>query len=246
MECAVDCVRIHIDHTVSTLRRAGAQDVDTYELKLRQNSGNPAQVRNHLSEALAALMFLGQGARVMMRESPDLRVEWCNELFYAEVKHFNKKEQDKRDEVALRNARGVLIPVGDTGLIEGRHAYQQISDVARKKKAQYVDGAINVLVIETSSDAVGPIGLVDVMAESAAHEYDDQLYETPSDLALRRLNGIILVSPASSEWNTPSVGFAATRYPSTQMSDELHKALMSIESLAGRVAPLSDPVRVRS
>ena len=225
--------RVRIDHAVSMLRRAGAKGVDIYDLKLRQNSGNPAQVRNHLSEALAALMFLRHGARVMMRESPDLRVEWCDELFYAEVKHFNKKEQDERDEVAMRNAHGALIQVGNTSLIEGRQAYQQISDVARKKRAQYVDGAINILVIETSSEAVGPLGLVDVMAKSAAREYDAELYKTPSDVALRKLNGIMLVSPVLSEWNTPSVAFAGTQYPSRQMSYELYKALMSIVSHLG-------------
>jgi hypothetical protein len=215
------------------LRNAGAQDVEIYERKLRQNSGNPVQVRNHLSEALGALMFLGYNARVAMRESPDLRVEWGGELFYAEVKHFNKKDQDVRDEAALRNARGVLVPVGDASLIEGRPAYQQISDVARKKRAQYVDGAINILVIESSSETIVPLGLVKVMAESSAREYDAALYKTPGDAALRRLNGIMLVAPGLAEWNRPCVGFAPTEYASTQMSYNLYKALIGIVSHKG-------------
>lgn len=226
-------VSAYIDHTITALRRAGARDVDLYELKLRQNSGNPVQVRNHLSEALAAFMFLTHGARVTMRDSPDLMVEWYGGAFYAEVKHFNKKEQDERDEAALKNSPGIMIPVGDTSLIERRPAYQQISDVARKKKAQYIDGAINILVIETSSEAVGPLGLVKMMAESAVREYDEELYKTPSDSALRRLNGITLVSPELSAWNAPTVGFANTQDPSTQMSYELYKALESIVSYRG-------------
>jgi hypothetical protein len=96
--------------------------------------------------------------------------------------------------------------------------------------AQYVKGAINILVVETGSEAVGPLGLVDVMAESSAREYDDEVCKASSDLALRRLNGIMLVPPGLSEWNAPGVGFAATQYPSTRMSDELCKALGRIES----------------
>jgi hypothetical protein len=71
------------------LRRAGALDVDVYELKLRQNAPNPRHVINHLSEARVAMMFLENGAQVTMRDTLDLKVEWLGAMFYAEVKHIN-------------------------------------------------------------------------------------------------------------------------------------------------------------
>jgi len=52
-----DVTNLRIEHAVSTLRSAGALDVDVYERKLRQNAPNPIQVINHLSEARVALMF---------------------------------------------------------------------------------------------------------------------------------------------------------------------------------------------
>ncbi len=99
-----DLTNLDIDHAASTLRLAGALDVDNYERKLRQNAPNRTQVINHLSEARVALMFLENGAQVTMRDSPDLEVEWRDENFYAEVKHFRRTQQDELDEVAMRRA----------------------------------------------------------------------------------------------------------------------------------------------
>jgi hypothetical protein len=39
-----------------------------------------------------------------MQDRPDLKIEWLGVVFYAEVKHFNGKEQDQRDEAAMRRS----------------------------------------------------------------------------------------------------------------------------------------------
>jgi hypothetical protein len=82
-----------IEHADLLLRNAGAIDIDFYELNLRQNASNRAQVINHLSEAKVALMFLENGAKVTMQDRPDLKIEWMGVVFYAEVKHFNRKSR---------------------------------------------------------------------------------------------------------------------------------------------------------
>src|SRR5579862_358171 len=149
-----DLANLRIEYAALTLRSNGALDVDAYELKLLNNSTNPAQVINHLSEARVALMFIGNGAKVRMRDSPDLMIEWLGELFYAEVKHFLRKEQDEIDERAEKDARGLFVTVGNTFPTEKKRPWEQISDVASKKKNQYVDGATNILAIESSSESL--------------------------------------------------------------------------------------------
>jgi hypothetical protein len=179
------------------LRNAGAIDVDFYERKLRQNAGNHAQVINHLSEANVALMVLENGAKATMRDSPDLKIEWLGVVFYAEVKHFNRNEQDRRDEAAMRSARGEFVMDGDIRQSEGSGSYEQMSDAARKKTPQYVDGAINILVIDSSSESMDS---VDVMALSGMREYDEELRKTPHDVALRRLHGTRPTDPGLSRF----------------------------------------------
>jgi|HubBroStandDraft_6_1064221.scaffolds.fasta_scaffold205089_1 hypothetical protein len=200
-----DLTNLRIEHAVSTLRSAGARDVDDYEHKLQQNAPNPTQVINHLSEARVALMFLENGAQVTMRDRPDLKVEWLGELFYAEVKHFRRTPQDELDEAALKGANGDFVAVGDPGL-----RYKEMCAVARKKKNQYIENALNILAIDSSSDAILP---ADAMARSAAAEYDNELRKTPQDLALQRLNGIMLISAWGSVGsNLRNVAFASTKH----------------------------------
>lgn len=200
-----DLTNLRIEYAASTLRIAGALDVDGYERKLRQNAPNHVQVTNHLSEARVALMFLENGAQVTMRDSPDLKVEWCGESFYAEVKHFRRTQQDELDEVALRTANGEFIAVGDPV-----RRYKEMCAVARKKKEQYIADALNILVIDSSSDAILP---ADDMARSAVNEYDEEVRKTPQDLALQRLNGIMPITAWGSDGlNLRNVAFAFTRH----------------------------------
>jgi hypothetical protein len=200
---------LRIEHAASTLRSAGALDVDDYERKLRQNAPNPIQVINHLSEARVALMFLENGAQVTMRDSPDLKIEWLGAMFYAEVKHMNRKMQDKLDEAAMRSTHERLVREGDTSRIEKRHPYEQIYDVARKKKNQYIDGAFNILVIDSSSESMEP---TEPTARAAAGMWDEECRKSPQDSALRRLHGIMLITSWGSVGrNSPNVAFAITK-----------------------------------
>jgi hypothetical protein len=211
------------NHAASILAGAGALGVDAYEEKLRQNAPNPTQVINHLSEARVALMFLENGAQVTMRESPDLEIEWLGAKFYAEVKHFNRKEQDELDERA--SANGIVI-VGDTYRIEKRHASEQISDVARRKKHQYINGAFNILVIDSSSESMEP---ADIMVRTGVRVYDEERRKTPHDLALRRLHGIgLITSWGSVGRNSRNVAFSMTDDAFPTMNLDLIRGLMSI------------------
>lgn len=219
-----DLTSLRIEHAASILRRSDARGVDSYELKLKNNRANPDQVVNHLSEARVALMFIDNGARVTMRDSPDLMIEWRGETFYAEVKHFRRKRQDEIDEEAMTNASGVLAgPIGQTQRLEGRRPYEQISDVALRKKRQYVDDAINILVIDSASESL------ELMASSAANEYSSEIRKIPNDRALHRLHGIMIINVWSRVGGVPSnVDFGITQAGVRTMTYELAHALESI------------------
>jgi len=204
-----------IDYYVDRLRAAGARGVDGYEKTIRNNSRNEKQVLNFLSEAIAALMFLEHGAEVTMRDKPDLDVTLRGESFYAEVKHFNRKEQDDLDDEALRNAPEYeFVPVGDTVPTEGKSSYRQIANVAIRKADQYIEGAVNILVIHSDSEALH------LMCSSGANEFSDEMKATPHDSPLRRLHGIMLINCLigcrGGPWN---VEFAITKVSSSK--DEL-------------------------
>ncbi len=215
-----------IDYYVTRLRAAGGLDVDAYEKTVRNNSGNASQVLNFLSEAIAALMFLEHRASVLMRDKPDLLVTLWGESFYAEVKHFNRKEQDDLDEEAERNAPEFeFVKVGDTVPKERKTPWRQIADVAIDKASSYIEGAVNLLVIHSDSDALH------LMCESGANEFSEDMKSTPPDSPLRRLNGIMLINCLmgfrGGPWN---VEFAVTKYPWQQMSFRLFQALSEIRT----------------
>jgi hypothetical protein len=108
--------------------------------------------------------------------------------------------------IANHYTNGEFVAVGDPA-----QRYKEMCAVARKKKQQYVADALNILVIDSSSDAILP---ADAMALSAAKEYDEELRKTPQDLALRRLNGIMLITAwGSIGSNLRNVAFAFMRHP---------------------------------
>jgi hypothetical protein len=212
-----------IDYYLARLRAAGARGVDAYEKTLRNNSGNPGQVVNFLSEAVTTLMFLGHGD-VLMRDNPDLFVTLRSETFYAEVKHFNRKEQDDLDEETERNAPELeLVRIGDTVASEGKTPWRQIADVAISKASSYIEGAVNVLVIHSDSDALH------LMCESGANEFSDDMKLAPPDSPLRRLNGIMVINCLTRfRGGQSNVEFAVTKYPWQRMSFRLLEALEEI------------------
>ena len=214
-----------IAYYVNRLRTSGAQNVEEYETRLRQNAGNLANLNNYLSEAAAALMLLDYGADVTMQDRPDLAAVLRGERFYAEVKHFNRKAQDDLNDAAVRNAPEFeFVLQEDTTRIEGKSSYRQIADVAIKKADQYREGEINILIIDSDSETLH------LMARSGAQEFSDDKQRAPLDSPLHRLNGIMLmtslVGVRGGHWN---VEFAVTRRPSRRMSFRLLRALAEIK-----------------
>jgi len=172
------------------------------------------------------------GFKVTIREKPDLRVELDDEVIYAEVKHFREKEQDRIDEKAMRESED-LVPVGNTVLLEGIAAWQQIADVAARKVSQYMANAPNLLVIASDSRSVSGIKL-----PTAVNVYNEKVSES-NDLCLRRLNGFMLMD----QWIWPgdrleqligagsrSVIFRPTACTAIPLSAKLTNALGSIRN----------------
>jgi hypothetical protein len=220
-----------IDFYLDRLRRGGAQNVDEYELRLRQNANSGANLNNFLSEAVVALMLLDYGADVTMQDRPDLAASLKGERFYAEVKHFNRKRQDDVNDEALRKAPPFeFVRLEDTTQSEGKSPYRQIADVALKKADQYREGEINILIIDSDSETLH------LMARSGAQEFSDDKRDAPRSSNLHRLNGIMLISSRlgvrGGPWN---VDFAVTRCPARRMSFRLLRALAEIR--LGMVRP---------
>jgi hypothetical protein len=214
-----------IGYYVNRLRAAGAHSVDEYETRLRQNAGSLPNLNNYLSEAAAALMLLDYGADVTMQDRPDLAAVIRGEKFYAEVKHFNRKTQDDLNDEAIKNAPELdFVLLEDTTRREGKSPYRQIADVAARKADQYREGAINILIIDSDSEALH------LMARSGAQEFSDDKEREPPDSPLHRLNGIMLITSLvgvrGGPWN---VDFAITRCPARRMSFKLLRALAEIK-----------------
>ncbi len=137
-----------------SLEEAHVKGVPEYIKKLRANANNKKNFEDVRLEGTAALMFSKAGCEVSMRESPDLAVRFNNEQFYAEVKHFRKKEQDRIDDAKMSEPGDLLVPYGDTVPLEGKHAWEQVYDVAKDKIEKYKEHAPYILVIESSSTSI--------------------------------------------------------------------------------------------
>jgi len=215
----------YIDQLVTQLRGKGAIGVEQYEVKLKSNAKNIAVLDDLFFEGRAALLFLNNGFKVTLRDSPDLKIELDNEVVYAEVKHFREKEQDRRDEKAMSETRELLVEIGDTTATEGSAVWEQIAVVAINKVDQYVMNAPNILIIGSSSDSTSST------LSSAAHEYNDRVRKT-NDPRLRRLNALMLVNCClygfgnSGPYNTE---FYPLAYIDTPMSRRLISTLFDIQ-----------------
>lgn len=210
---------------IAHLRAAGATGVDEYALKLKANEKNEETFQDLFFEGKAALMFLDHRWQVELRDSPDLKLRFGGELLYAEVKHFRRKELDLKDENAMRFATDELVRYGDLGRAEGFEAWEQIVMVAKKKASQYIEGASNILVIESSTVSL------ELMATSAVHAIDDACKS--GDLGLCRLSGFVLVD--ASGWMSigtaqQDVEFCKTSHAAVPLSENLCRALDEIRS----------------
>jgi hypothetical protein len=215
---------MNIGGHIAQLRDAGGSGVGQYETKLRNNAGNPDALANLFCEGQAALMFLHNGWQVTLRESPDLQLGLRGDVVYAEVKRFCEKKQDRLNDRAMLDAPDdLLVRLDDPTETEGKTAWEQIVDVAINKASVYMEGAANILVVESDSECL------DLMVNSAVHEYDDRALES-DDLRRRRLNGIMLVNRCriSGRPIPSNVEFCQTQHVAVPLNGRLAAALGSI------------------
>lgn len=171
------------------LEQAGAANISVYIDKLCSNKTNNGVFDDLLFESRTALMFLIYGFSVDMQESPDLRIEFVGNQFYAEVKHFRLKEQDRLDQANMEAAQDKLVTYGDTVQLEDDPPWIQVIKVAKRKIKQYRENAPNILVIGSSSphcidDSIMPTAINIIAEEIAGGRCPD----------LDKLNGILLIS----------------------------------------------------
>lgn len=207
-----------------SLEKAHVEGVPEYIEKLRANATSP-NFEDFRLEGKAAIMFGKAGFDVTMRDSPDLALKFNNEEFYAEVTHFRLKKQDEIDAAKMSEPGDLLVPYGDTVPLEGKHPWEQVYDVAKKKIKQYEEDAPNILAIESSSTSVE-----DTEIETAIKMINEDVrYGKCPEFA--KLNGILLVSDwynVSQQWR--SAYFFATNNPAVSLSRELSSLLNKIYS----------------
>ena len=194
--------------------------------KLAHNWKTPAVYRDLLSEAYAALMFARSGFEVVMRESPDLRLDYNGQVLGAEVKRFHRKQQDDIDDQRMQKE---FTRYGDTVPTERKEAWKQVGEVAVKKSSQLWAGLPNVLVIESSS----PNCVKNIEILTAVNSLGDQNARgIVGDIG--RLNGIVFISLdyfMNLEYNVSqqrSVYFFEARQASVPLPSELRQALEAI------------------
>jgi len=205
-----------------SLEKAHVKGVPEYIKRLWANA-NSANFGDFYLEGRAALMFSKAGLDVTIQDSPDLALKFNNKVFYAEVKHFREKEQDKIDAARMSGAGDLLVPYGDTVPLEGKHACDQVYDVAKKKIGQYKEYAPNILVIESSSTSVEDINIPTVI------DTINQDVHSGKCPGLAKLNGILLASGwynISQQWR--NVHFFRTSNPAVPLSRKLLSLLKNI------------------
>jgi len=207
------------------LEKAHVKGIPEYIKKLQDNSNSP-NFQDFRLEGKAALMFARAGCSVTIRkraESPDLALRFNNEQFYAEVKHFRMKEQDRKDAARMSEPGDELELYGDTVPLEGKPAWEQVYGVAKKKIDQYKEQALNILVIESSSTSIE-----DLEINKARNKINEDV-RSGKCLEFAKLNGILLITV---DWYNISQGrnvfFYRTSSPAVTLSRELDGLLDEI------------------
>jgi len=212
---------MEIQQSIAALKAHGAKEVDQYERKLKSFGANDQKVFEMLSEARAALLFLQNGWQVTMRDRPDLMLECEGETLYAEVKHINEKETDRRDAEAMAAAEECeFVPVGNVIDDEQSHGWQQMCATAIHKEPQYLDGEQNILIFVSYSESL------DLLLPSARNEFDDAVHNAGAASPLRKLGGMMMFSNiAGPRSGMSNVFFCPTSDPLKPISYKLLKAL---------------------
>ena len=215
------------------LEKAHVCGIPEYIKNLQANSSSP-NFEDFFLEGKAALMFARAGCSATIRkraEPPDLALKFNNERFYAEVKHFRMKEQDRIDAAKMSDPNccvdefgPYLMPYGDTDPSEGKYAWEQVYNVAKDKIKQYKEHDPNILVVESSS----PNCIDDVIIPTAINMINEDVRSGKCP-GLAKLNGILLISL---DWYNVSQGrkvyFYPTSYPAVSLSRELSGLLDKI------------------
>lgn len=219
-----------VEEIAKLLQEESVKSVQKYCDKLRPNWKNCSGYRDLLSEAYAALMFARSGFNVEMRESPDLRLEYRGLVIGAEVTRFRRKVQDGIDDQRMKGAddsfekmHNLLAKYGDTVPTEGKKAWEQVEEVAKKKCSQLCTGIPNVLVIESSS----PNCIEDTEIQPAVDSLTDQ---NASGIIgdTGKLNGIVFLSLQYNVRQHRSVYFFEICNASVPLPDEARQALDAI------------------
>jgi len=213
-----------------SLEKANVKGVPEYIKNLQAISDSLEDFR---LEGKAALMFAKVGCSVTIRERaepPDLALKFNNEQFYAEVKHFRKKEQDRIDDAKMSDPNccvdefgPYLMPCGDTFPLEGKHAWEQVYNVAKDKIAQYKEHAPNILVVESSSDCIDDTTMGDAI------DMINEDVRSGTGPGFAKLNGILLITVDGyniSKWR--NAFFYRTSNPAISLSRELSGLLDNI------------------
>ena len=208
-----------------SLEKAHVTGIPEYIKNLQANSNSP-NFKDFYLESTAALMFAGAGCIVTIRkreEPPDLSLKFNNDQFYAEVKHFREKEQDRKDNAKMSKASDLLEPYGDTFPLEGKYACEEVYNVAINKINQYKEHAPNILVIESSSDCIE-----DTEIPSAIDMINKDVHSGKCP-GFTKLNGILLITVNVYNFSQRrKVYFYPTSYNAVPLSRELDGLLDKI------------------
>lgn len=208
---------------IDQLVRAGVEGAHLFYEKLRDNKDVSETIDDLLFEARAALMFRQSQFLVEMSDRPDLRLAFSSQSLFAEVKHFRMKEQDRIDQAHMQRTNGLLVPIGDTVPTEKVAAWIQVANVAERKATVFVDGFPNILLIGSSS----PHCIDDAIIPTSINIIAERVSQKPrSDL--RKLIGIMLISPDFNVGQRRNVYFFPTKTPAVAMRPDLEAALQCI------------------
>jgi len=220
----MDDMQRRIADIETRLRESSVGGVDDYVRKLRASVANADNFEDLFFEGQAALVLAGNGFGVEMRDSPDLAVQYQGHQFFAEVKHFREKEQDKLDDRRLDEEAG---PTGRSvacgNIAEGGVApWQQVRDVLLRKTRQYDEDTPFVIMIMSSSRNC----VEEAQVQTAKNRIDDAVCNGDSELS--RLSGVVFWGPEFNIGRWRQTFFYRTCAPRFPLPDIVADALEEV------------------
>jgi hypothetical protein len=209
-----------IDTYDKVLTELGAENVKSYIAKLNI-AKNTLEFEDLLYEGYSAILLLTNGFSVTMQESPDLLIRLGNDIFFAEVKHFRPKDQDKIDqenmERTMQQDEPMLVEIGKTP----KPACDEVFDIIVDKRNQFKESFSNIMIIKSDSPNV----VDDSIRSSVMRRIRENIHDYPE---LARLNGILLLTSDYSITNHRDVYYSETERPLAALALEVHNRLGNI------------------